>query len=141
MLYINDKIYEITTKTISVGNFNKSCKKGYNICINLLFVDYNTKEKGYINLDAGYNKSSEITVFLNKKYCSSTANNQYLFFELFDTKSFYESDITSEIYLEIKNKINNKIDVNFEINDKFIKVKFDGLLNIDDKIVHDTFSS
>ena len=78
MLYIDDKNLEVTKQTISIGNYIKNGKKGYNINIYLAFINIATKENGYINLDVGFEKNNNIKNFLNKEYKGNTFQNIFI---------------------------------------------------------------
>lgn len=135
MLYIDDKNLEVTKQTISIGNYIKNGKKGYNINIYLAFINIATKENGYINLDVGFEKNNNIKNFLNKEYKGNTFQNSSddVYLEVFDTEKFLDSEIESNITVKLKNKIDNKVNTYIEVNDELIKIKFLGLLNIEEK--------
>lgn len=134
MLYIDDKEFIIIEQKIYVGDYAKNGEKGYNICMQLVFVNTNSNEKGYINLDVGFEKNDDIKCFLNKEYCGTPFNsddNQDIYIEVFDTEKFLDTEIEGIIIIELENIIeNNKIKTSFEVNDELIKIKFDGFLDI-----------
>ena len=142
MLYIDDKKFKIVYQKIYVGDFTKDSEKGYNICIQLEFINSNSNKKGYINLDAGFEKHDDIKCFINKKYCGIPFNsndNQDIYFEVFDTEKFLDTEIEDTIIIELKNIKNNKLKTFFEVNDELIKIKFDGYLDIDYNTTKDIF--
>lgn len=144
MLYIDNKNLEVTKQSIRVGNFINYGDSGYNINIQLSFINIDTNEKGYINLDAGFEKNDDIRVFTNKEYNGvpfDSNDNQFIFFEVFDTYKFLDTEIESKIILKVKNILESKIKVFFELNDELIKVKYDGYLDIDFHTTKETFSS
>lgn len=135
MLYIDDKKLEVTKQTISIGNYTKNGKEGYNINIYLAFINIATKENGYINLDVGFEKDNNINNFLNKEYKGNLFQNSSddIYLEVFDTEKFLDSEIESNITVKLKNKIDNKVNTYIEVNDELIKIKFLVLLNIEEK--------
>ena len=108
----------------------------------LVFINTNSNVKGYINLDAGFEKKDDINCFLNKKYYGTPLNsndNQDIYIEVFDTEKFLDTEIEGTIRIELENNKNNKIKTFFEVNDELINIKFDGYLDIDYKTTKDTF--
>lgn len=143
MLYIDNKNLEVTKQNIRVGNFINNGNEGYNINIQLSFINIDTNEKGYINLDAGFEKRNDIAAFTNREYNGipfDSNNHQFIFFEVFDTEKFLDTEIKSKIILKIKNMFKDKIKVNFELNDELIKIKYDGYLDIDFHTTKEIFS-
>ncbi len=88
------------------------------------------KEKGYINLEAGFEKDSNINIFLNKEYSEIPFEND-VFFEVYDTEKFLDTEIESNIVLKLKEIHDNKVETFFELNDELIKIKYDGFLNLE----------
>ena len=132
MLNIDGTELEVTEHQIKVGKFINHGINGYNIDIHLEFN--NNKKQGYLNLDAGFEKNNDIINFINKEYIGIPFDNdnQFIFFEIFDTEKFLDTDIESKIILKIKNIVDNKVMVNFEVNDELISINFEGYLNITD---------
>ena len=130
MLVIDDKEFEITESEIKVGGLTVIGDKGYDITIGLKF-SYNEKS-GYLHLDAGFEKNNDIKTFVNREYVGIPFenDNQYMYFEIFDTEKFLDTQIESEITLKISEIFDNKVRVTFELNDEFIKVKYDGYMEI-----------
>lgn len=89
-------------------------------------------KKGYLNLDAGFEKDSNIMNFVNKKYSGIPFenDNQYIYFEVFDTEKFLDTEIESNIDLIITKIIDKKAYASFIINDELIKIKFNGELDV-----------
>ena len=138
MLHIDNKNIEVIEQKIFVGTYTKNGTKGYNINIQLSFINDNNKEKGYINLDAGFEKNSNINNFLNKEYSEVPFENN-IFFEIFDTEKFLDTEIESNIVLQLKEMHNNKVEAFFELNDELIKIKYNGFLDLDFRKMKDTF--
>lgn len=142
MLYIDNKKIKLIKQEILVGEFINNNNKGYNINISLLFININNNEKGYINLDAGFEKNNDINFFLNKEYYGTpfkNEDNQFIFFEVFDTEKFLDTEIESKIKICLKERNRNQIKVFFELNDELIKIKYDGYLNINFNKTKETF--
>lgn len=130
MLRIDDKKIEVSDQKIFIGTYTKNGNKGYNINIHLSFINIDNKEKGYIHLDAGFEKDNNINCFLNKSYNEVPFEND-IFFEVFDTEKFLDTEIESNILLKIKKINNDKVEIFFELNDELIKIKYSGIFNLD----------
>lgn len=128
MLYIDNKKIEVIEQKIFVGAYTKDKNKGHNINIQLSFINIDNGEKGYINLNAGFEKDNDINCFLNKNYNEIPFEND-IFFEVYDTEKFLDTEIESNIILKIKGKKDNKVETSFELNDKLIKIKYNGFLD------------
>lgn len=140
MFIIDDKKLKLTDQTIFVGDFNNCGTDGYNIRIQLEFINVDTNEKGYINLDAGFEECSNIKTFLNREYCGVPfGKDEHIFFEVFDTEKFLDTEIESDILIKFEGIKDNKIKVYFEVEDELIKIKFDGYLDVDLSRTRDTF--
>ena len=125
MLYIDDKDLKITKQEIHVGKFINHGVEGFNICIGLKFVN-NDNTNGYLNLDAGFEKTNDINAFVNKEYngIPFENDNQFIYFEVFDTEK------VSKIIIRLEDIKDNKAKVFFELKDELIKIKFDGYLDV-----------
>ncbi len=132
MLYIDDKNFQITKQEIYVGKFTNNGVKGYNICIKIDFVNTDNANKGYLYLNAGFEKTNNLNTFLNKKYngIPFDCDNEFIWFEVFDTDKFLDTEIESKIIIKLGDIKDNKVKVFFELNDELIKIKFDGYLDI-----------
>ena len=141
MLNIDDKRLEIINQKICVGNIEKIYKnevhKGHNINIKIEFINTNTKEKGFINLEAGFEDldKDNIKYFVNKKYKGIPYDDdkQFITIEVYDTKNFYSTHIDEEMNIELKEIKDNKMKVLFEVNTDVINIKYDGYLDIDNE--------
>lgn len=132
MFYIDDRKLKITKQEIHVGRLINNRDEGYNICIKLEFIN-NDNKNGYLHLGAGFEKNNDINAFLNKEYNGipfESNNNQIIFFEVFDTEKFLDTEIESKIIIKLKDIKDNKVEASFELNDELIKIKFDGYLDI-----------
>lgn len=118
---------------IYVGKFKYNNDNGYNINIHLEFLNIDNNKQGYINLDAVFKSDNNINSFINEEYNGipfDSDDEQFIFFEIFDTDKFLDTEIKSKIFIKLKDIKNNKMNVLFELNDKLIKIKFDDYLNI-----------
>lgn len=143
MLYIDDKKLKITKQEIFVGSYILNNEKGYNVHIGIEFINIDNNEKGYINLDAGYEKTNDIKAFLNREYngIPFENDNQHIYFETYDTEKFLDTEIEEKIIIKLKDIKDDKVEAYFELNDELIKIKYDGYLNINSEITRETFSS
>lgn len=127
MLLIDRREFKVTEETAFLGNFNNNKVNGYNIRFELHFID--GEKKGYINLDTGFEKEKDINLFLNKEYSGLNFDGYpFMYFEVFDTVKFFDSEIECEIIIKINDIKDGKINVNFEVDDDLIKIKYDGSL-------------
>lgn len=55
-------------------------------------------------------------------------DEQFIWFEVFDTEKFLDTQIENNIKIKIGNMKNNKVEVFFKLNDKLIKIKFNGYI-------------
>lgn len=118
MLSIDNKKLKVTKQEIFVGNIINNGIKGYDAWITLEFINEDTV-KGYLNLDVGYEKSNDINVFLNREYNGIPFfdDDQFIYFEVFDTEKFLDTEIESNIIIKFEDIKDNKVKVSFELND------------------------
>ncbi len=129
MLLIDGREFKVTEETAFIGNINYNKDSGYNIRFELRFID--GEKKGYINLDTGFEKEKDINLFLNKEYSGLNFDGYpFMYFEVFDTVKFLDSEIECEIRIKINDIKDGKINVNFEVDDDLIKIKYDGSLMV-----------
>lgn len=129
MLLIDGKEFEVTSETVFLGNINNNGDQGYNINFKLLFKDGD--KNGYINLDTGFEKNKDINLFLNREYSGLNFDTYpFMFFEVFDTVKFLDSEIESEIKIRINYMVGDKVNVTFDIDDDLIKIKYVGNLTL-----------
>ena len=135
MLSIDNKKLKITKQEIFVGNIINNGIDGYDVGLTLEFINEDNV-KGYLNLDVGYEKSNDINVFLNREYNGIPFFNddQFVYFEVFDTEKFLDTEIESNIIIKFENIKDNKVKVSFELNDELIKIKYTGYLDIVNKL-------
>ena len=135
MLQIDNKEVKITKQNIFVGHIKVNNVNGFNIVINIEFLNILTNKKGYINLDVGFEKTNNINNFINKEYkdVNMGFTNQHIFLEVFDTENFFDSEIENDIIIKIEEIVENKVKVFFEVNEDFIVIKYDGYLDVVDK--------
>lgn len=129
MLLIDGKAFEVTSETVFLGNINYNGDQGYNINFRLLFKDGD--KNGYINLDAGFEKNKDINLFLNREYSGLNFDTYpFMFFEVFDTVKFLDSEIECEIKIRINDMVGDKVNITFDIDDDLIKIKYAGNLTL-----------
>ena len=135
MLSIDNKKLKITKQEIFVGNIINNGLDGYDVGLTLEFINEDNV-KGYLNLDVGYEKSNDINVFLNREYNGIPFfdDDQFIYFEVFDTEKFLDTEIESNIVIKFEDIKDNKVKVSFELNDELIKIKYTGYLGIVNKL-------
>ena len=77
---------------------------------------------------------------MNKIYNEVPFEND-IFFEIFDTEKFLDTEIESNIILKIKGIRDNKVETFFELNDELIKIKYSGFLDLNFRNTKRTFKS
>lgn len=139
MLSIDNKKLKVTKQEIFVGNIINNGIKGYDAWITLEFINEDNV-KGYLNLDVGYEKSNDINVFLNREYNGIPFfdDDQFIYFEVFDTEKFLDTEIESNIVIKFEDIKDNKVKVSFELNDELINIKYTGYLGIVNKLNNTT---
>ena len=131
MFKIDNKNLELTTEEIFVGDSILNKVNGYFLGIKLEFINKDTKEKGYINLDVDFNLSNDIEVFTNKEYEGINFEQEpFVFFEVYDTEKFLDSEIDTPIKVKIGSKEGNKINASFEVKHELINIYYEGKLDI-----------
>ena len=135
MLSIDNKKLKVTKQEIFVGNIINNGLDGYDVGLTLEFINEDNV-KGYLNLDVGYEKSNDITVFLNREYNGIPFfdDDQFIYFEVFDTEKFLDTEIESNIVIKFEDIKDNKVKVSFELNDELINIKYTGYLDIVNKL-------
>lgn len=131
MLSIDNKKLKVTKQEIFVGNIINNGLDGYDVGLTLEFINEDNV-KGYLNLDVGYEKSNDINVFLNREYNGIPFfdDDQFIYFEVFDTEKFLDTEIESNIVIKFEDIKDNKVKVSFKLNDELIKIKYTGYLDI-----------
>jgi hypothetical protein len=122
---INGKNVIIVEKQIHIEKYICNDVPGYDINISMKFLNNDTYEQGYMNLSVGYESSVDISNFINKKYEGVPFDENHVFFEIYDTEHFYDTEIESPIIVEICDFINNKIKVKISLNDELVKLDID----------------
>lgn len=135
MLSIDNKKLKVTKQEIFVGNIINNGLDGYDVGLTLEFINEDNV-KGYLNLDVGYEKSNDINVFLNREYNGIPFfdDDQFIYFEVFDTEKFLDTEIESNIVIKFEDIKDNKVKVSFELNDELINIKYTGYLGIVNKL-------
>lgn len=135
MLSIDNKKLKVTKQEIFVGNIINNGLDGYDVGLTLEFINEDNV-KGYLNLDVGYEKSNDINVFLNREYNGIPFfdDDQFIYFEVFDTEKFLDTEIDSNIVIKFEDIKDNKVKVSFELNDELINIKYTGYLDIVNKL-------
>lgn len=135
MLSIDNKKLKVTKQEIFVGNIINNGLAGYDVGLTLEFINEDNV-KGYLNLDVGYEKSNDINVFLNREYngLPFVHDDQFIYFEVFDTEKFLDTEIESNIVIKFEDIKDNKVKVSFELNDELINIKYTGYLGIVNKL-------
>lgn len=134
MLLVDDKEFNIIKSEITLDKLSVNGIPGYDVGININFLNDNG-EKGYINLDVGYELEKDIIYFLNREYrgINLEGDNDHIMFEIFDTNKFLDSEIESEIVVNIKDMEDDDIYISFKVDDELIKVDYDGQIKFIEK--------
>ena len=129
MLLINNKEYKVLSSEIKYVNATYNKIKGYSILISIDIELNNIK--GYINFYVDFFSNKDFKNIENKRYkeLPSNLDSKISMIEIYDTYEFIDF-IESIVILEFKTIQNNQIEVNLNINDKIIKLNYNGLLDI-----------
>ena len=95
-------------------------------------IDIETNDnKGYISFYVDFFKNNDFKNIENKKYIQipTELNSKISMIEIFDTKNFIDF-IDSDVIVEFGKIIDNQIEMNFNIEDKLIKLEYQGMLDI-----------
>lgn len=131
MLKINNNEYDVLLSEIRLASASYNNKKGYSPLISLDIMLNN--KKGYISFYVDFFDNNLLKNIENKKYVEipTKLNSKISMIEIYDTKNFIDN-IDSEVILEFKSIEDNKILTKLNIDDKLIKLEYEGLLNIKD---------
>ena len=129
MLKINNKEFKVLTSEIKYVNAIHNARKGYSILVSL-DIELNNA-KGYLSFYVDFFKDKDFKKIENIKYVElpTEIDSKITMIEIFDTTDFIDF-IDSKVNLEFGNIDNNQIEMKLNIDDKFIKLEYEGLLNI-----------
>ena len=129
MLLINDKEYKVVSSQIKFVDAVYNKIKGYSILISLDIELNNIK--GYISFYVDFFTNNDFKNIENKKYkeLPTNLNSKITMIEIFDTHKFIDF-IDSIVILEFKTIENGQIEGKLDINDKTIKLIYNGKFNI-----------
>ena len=129
MLKINNKEYKVLTSKIKYVNATHNKRKGYSILVSL-DIEFNNI-KGYISFYVDFFENNDFKNIENRKYVElpTELDSKITMIEIFDTTDFIDF-IDSEVSLEFGDIDNDKIKMVLSINDKLVKLEYQGLLNV-----------
>ncbi len=129
MLVINDKEYKVLSSKIEYVNAMYNKMKGYSILISF-DIELNTR-KGYFSFYVDFFSNKDFKNIENKKYeeLPTNVDSKITMIEIFDTYKFIDF-IDSIVKLEFGTIQNNQIEIKLNIDDKALKLNYDGQLNI-----------
>lgn len=129
MLKINNNEYKVLVSEIKYVNAIHNEKKGYSILISLEIELNNVK--GYISFYVDFFEQKDFKNIENIKYVElpTELDSKITMIEIFDTIDFIDF-IDSEVNLEFGNINNDQIKMSLSIDDKLIKLEYQGLLNV-----------
>ena len=129
MLKINNEESKILLSEIRFVNAKHNKKKGYSI---LVTIDIEVNGvKGYISFYVDFFDNNDFKNIENKEYNELPTNldSKITMIEIFDTKNFVDF-IDSNVIVKFGSIFNNKIETNIKIDDKLIKLDYQGILDI-----------
>ena len=129
MLKINNSEYKVLTSEIKYVNATHNARKGYSIFVSLDIELNNIK--GYISFYVDFFDVKDFKNIENRKYVElpTKLDSKITMMEIFDTTDFIDF-IDSEVNLEFCDIYNDQIKMILNINDKLVKLEYQGLLNI-----------
>ena len=129
MLKINNEEFKILLSEIRFVNAKKKKKKGYSILVTI-DIEINGV-KGYISFYVDFFDNNDFKNIENKEYNELPTNldSKITMIEIFDTKNFVDF-IDSNVIVKFGSIFNNKIETNIKIDDKLIKLDYQGILDI-----------
>ena len=129
MLRINNNEYKVLNSEVKYVNATHNTKKGYSILVSL-DIEFNNI-KGYISFYVDFFENNDFKNIENRKYVElpTELDSKITMIEIFDTPDFIDF-IDSEVSLEFGDIDNDKIKMVLSINDKLVKLEYQGLLNV-----------
>lgn len=129
MLKINNSEYKVLASEIKYVNATHNARKGYSILV-LLNIELNNA-KGYVSFYVDFFEGKDFKKIENRKYVElpTEIDSKITMIEIFDTTDFIDF-IDSEVNLEFGDIDNNQIKMILSINDKLIKLEYQGLLSL-----------
>lgn len=129
MLKINNSEYKVLASEIKYVNATHNARKGYSILVSL-DIELNNA-KGYVSFYVDFFEDKDFKKIENRKYVElpTEIDSKITMIEIFDTTDFIDF-IDSEVNLEFGDIDNNQIKMILSINDKLIKLEYQGLLSL-----------
>ena len=129
MLKINNSEYKVLTSEIKYVNATHNARKGYYILVSLDIELNNIKV--YISFYVDFFEDKDFKNIENRKYVElpTKLDSKITMMEIFDTTDFIDF-IDSEVNLEFGNINNDQIKMVLSINDKLVKLEYQGLLSV-----------
>ena len=129
MLKINNEDYKALSSEIKYANATHNKIKGYSILV-LFDIEHNN-QKGYISFYVDFFDNNDIKNIENKTYkeLPTELHSKIDSIEIFDTNNFIDF-IDSDVIIEFGKIADNKIEMKLNINDKLIKLEYQGMLDI-----------
>ena len=129
MLKINNSEYKVLASEIKYVNATHNARKGYSILVSL-DIELNNA-KGYVSFYVDFFEDKDFKKIENRKYVElpTEIDSKIAMIEIFDTTDFIDF-IDSVVNLEFGDIDNNQIKMILSINDKLIKLEYQGLLSL-----------
>lgn len=129
MLRINNNEYKVLNSEVKYVNATHNTKKGYSILVSM-DIEFNNI-KGYISFYVDFFENYDFKNIENIKYVElpTELDSKITMVEIFDTNDFIDF-IDSEVILEFGDIDNDKIKMVLSINDKLVKLEYQGLLSV-----------
>ncbi len=129
MLKINNSEYKVLASEIKYVNATHNARKGYSILVSL-DIELNNA-KGYVSFYVDFFEDKDFKKIENRKYVElpTEIDSKITMIEIFDTTDFIDF-IDSVVNLEFGDIDNNQIKMILSINDKLIKLEYQGLLSL-----------
>ena len=129
MLKINNNEYKVLSSEVKYVDATYNKLKGYSILVSLDIELNNIK--GYISFYVDFFEDKDFKNIENRKYVElpTELDSRITMIEIFDTTDFIDF-IDSEVNLEFGDIDNDQIKMVLSINDKLVKLEYQGLLSV-----------
>ena len=129
MLKINNQEYKVLSSKMKYIHATYNNKKGYSLLISI-DIEFNDA-KGYISFYIDSFNNNDFKNIENKEYneLPTDFNSKIAMIEIFDTQNFIDY-IESNVIVKFGNILDDQVEMNLNINDKLIKLKYHGMLDI-----------
>ncbi|MBR4830929.1 MAG: hypothetical protein IKZ96_04160 [Bacilli bacterium] len=128
MFNINNQNVELVSQKVTVIKSIMNEMSGYGLFIRFDFVNKETNDRGYVDINVGFEQANDIFAFENREYHED--DTSVMTIEAYDTEVFICPDLCGSAVIKLGKVVDNKIKANINIDDD-IKMEFNGYLDIE----------